>query len=90
MNQKQDGEDGTHWFCGCDWAAQECHCHDCLLQQRDEARAQTDRLKEALRKYAEHQGECWLFKPGKDNLRCTCGLDDALEAVEPARAGEEG
>lgn len=49
MRLKADGEpradgEGSHWFCGCVPACQECHCHDCLIEQRDESRAVARRL----------------------------------------------
>lgn len=54
---------------------------DQLLKERDEARAENERLREALMRYGNHTDECACFNVCGENLyneQCDCGLQQLL------------
>jgi hypothetical protein len=81
-------EGTTHNVCGVD-SCPHCHCHACVMQEREVKRqaidalaGERDRLREALNRYGTHHRECPLadsIARLRGVVPCTCGLQEAME-----------
>jgi hypothetical protein len=49
-----------------------------IVQERDQARAEIDRLRAALTKYGVHDWNCEK-RSDSSQPKCTCGLEEALK-----------